>query len=111
MQWRMTSHRLDLPGRTAWVSVLVGLILLLGACGVSPQLHALVCANANQPWDHCAVTLFVGGTVEAPLAQAMAAVLFLLLALLPCWSVNACRVALPVRLTPPRAPPSDSFLR
>jgi hypothetical protein len=107
----MHPQRLGTPGRTTGVALFAGLVLLLGVCGASPQLHALVCPNANQPWDHCAVTLFVGGALEAPLAQAMAVLLVFVLSILPCWNVNICRVALPVRLSPPRAPPYGRSLR
>lgn len=111
MQWRFNLHRLGASGRMAGAVLFASWVLLLAACGASPQLHALVCPNANQPGDHCAVTLFIGGAVEAPLAQAMAALLFFVLAVLPCWNVSFCCVASPFRLAPSRAPPCDPFLR
>lgn len=110
MQWLSNLRRIGATGRTAGAAVFVGLILLLGACGAFPELHSLVCANANQPGDHCAITKFIGGAVEAPLVAAAVAVLFFCLTILPCWNVSVCRVAPPFRLAPSRAPPSGSLL-
>jgi len=111
MQWRFNLQRLGVSGRMTGAVVFAGLVLLLAACGASPVLHAMVCPNANQPGDHCAVTQFIGGAVEAPLAQAMVAMMFFVLAVLPCWNVSFCRVAPPFRLSSSRAPPFDPFLR
>lgn len=110
MQWRLNLRRLGAAGRMTGAALFVGLVLLLGACGASSTLHALVCPDAHQPWDHCAVTKFVGGTVEAPLAQAAVAVLLFCLAVLLCWNVSVWQIAPPFRLSLSRAPPFDSLL-
>ncbi|OHE77446.1 MAG: hypothetical protein A2107_14485 [Verrucomicrobia bacterium GWF2_62_7] len=110
MQWRFSQRRVYAAERSTGAALLVAVILLLGACGAFPALHALVCPNANQPCDHCVVTKFVGGAVESPLAQAAVAVLFFCLAVLPCWNVSVCQVAPPFRLSPSRAPPFVSLL-
>jgi hypothetical protein len=52
-------------GQAVIASLLVGLVLLLGAMAACPSLHELIHHDADKPSHQCAVTVFAHGKVDS----------------------------------------------
>jgi len=55
--------------RWAWAMILVLLFLGLELAAISPDLHELICPDADSPYDCCSAKQFQSGLIEEALAQ------------------------------------------
>jgi len=100
-------RRLRTAGRSVGIVVLLFLLLGLSIASCSPKLHQLICPQAGQADDFCAIKQFQCGSVEALLAQAdLGLPSFVFVAKSHC--VEELHLASPLfRLSPSRAPPFE----
>jgi hypothetical protein len=96
--WRRT-------GQVAGASLTLVLLLFLNAAAVSCDLHALVCADADQPTHQCPITKFAGGMVESTPLFLACEVPLLTLLIAPLGPAKFCPRRPLFRLSPSRAPP------
>jgi hypothetical protein len=66
---RLVKRHFEAHGKAVIASLLVGLVLLLGAMAASPSLHERLHADASEAGHHCAVTLFAHGQVDSASAD------------------------------------------
>lgn len=85
-------------------SLLVGLVLLLGAMAAAPNLHELIHHDADAPGHECAVTIFAHGHVDSPVVEVAAIMPEVSVEFLPQASVSVFN-ALVESLPPGRGPP------
>jgi hypothetical protein len=105
MLTRLNDRRVRAAGRIVGVAMLLFLLLGLGMASCSPELHRLICPEADQPNDFCAVKQFQNGLVEVPLLQAVGVSLLFVLVVTVCRG-EELHLAFPLfRLSPSRAPP------
>ena len=83
----------------------MGLVLLLAAMAVCPELHELVHQDAAEPGHECAVTMFLHGQVDSAVVAVATIVPVNLIELPPVHSTTV--FSAPLELLPPgRGPPA-----
>ena len=106
-----SQRRVHISGKTGAVALMLFLLLGLALAASSAQVHELICPNAGQADDFCAIKQLQGGLVEpAPAPAVVATVLFILVAAC-CRNETLYRASALYRLSPSRAPPSGFSLR
>lgn len=91
--------------------LMLGLLVFLGVAAVCFPAHAMVCPEAGQPDDHCAVAQFAAGLAEAPACPPLTPCPPPAFALLPPSEGGAHPCAPLFWLSPSRAPPAAFQVR
>lgn len=92
-------------GKTAGALLMLALLVFLSAASASCDLHALVCSDARQPTDHCAIAKYAAGMVEIPALPILCSASGFPDFVLPTGVNEALPVTPLFRLSPSRAPP------
>lgn len=87
------------------MAILLLTLLVLGLAACSPELHALICADAGQSDDACAVKQYQSGMLEIPQVQAVDVSVILGVAIAASLAERLPLASPLFRLSPSRAPP------